>query len=300
MLRKLLAFLIVVTSISLVTAQQVDSFEQAQILVNQGKYEQAIVLLKPLCQQNGHVHAKLLLAKTYYWNGEFKKSDSTYKSSIAENLNNIDLKKSYGQFLFERGKFTQAKNQLSSYFQSDSMDVLVLETLGYIYFWEEEYYQSLSMFQAIIRQDPNHENAHAMIAKISAIIKPVIRLKYFYFNDSQPLSGHRVKTSIGKYRNRFIFPQFEMDILQFTTEEIARTVPWFKIKNRITMFGSKTKLNFSLGAIQNGFSKITGDLNLDQQLAKSLTLQLNFNRNPYFFTASSISTPVFLLDMTQL
>ena len=258
-------------------------------------FTSAIAVLEKYHQNNpNNVFAVQLLASNYYWNGDVEKADSTYQHSIKAFNNNPALKLDYGRMLYDLGTYKTAKVVLDDYLETNPQNIEALEYTGYINYWWGRNDKSLDKFNKILEQYPNNSTALNMAQLLNRVKRPYLLLGYNYAFDTQPMQSGNARIETGRYYSTWLNPTLKLDWLHFNAEGVKNQTPWIQVGNQMNFFKNKTHFNAVVGYLQqaDGNAQFTGLFELSQDLTRNISLKIAAESSPYFYTTSSLLTPV--------
>jgi tetratricopeptide (TPR) repeat protein len=94
----------------------------AQLYSDQGTYDQAVELLKKIPESEMDVQTRSLLGLAYLQAGEFDNAAATYEKALAQEPENLDVRRAYAEALLRRGKSAEARTELQRVLKSDPED----------------------------------------------------------------------------------------------------------------------------------------------------------------------------------
>jgi tetratricopeptide (TPR) repeat protein len=94
----------------------------AQLYSDQGTYDQAVELLKKIPESEMDVQTRSLLGLAYLQAGDFDNASATYEKALAQEPENLDVRRAYAEALLRRGKAAEARTELQRVLKSDPED----------------------------------------------------------------------------------------------------------------------------------------------------------------------------------
>jgi tetratricopeptide (TPR) repeat protein len=94
----------------------------AQLYSDQGAYDQAVELLKKIPEGEMDVQTLSLLGLAYLQAGDFDNAAATYQKALAQEPDNLDVRRAYAEVLLRRGKAAEARTELQRVLKSDPED----------------------------------------------------------------------------------------------------------------------------------------------------------------------------------
>jgi tetratricopeptide (TPR) repeat protein len=94
----------------------------AQLYSDQGAYDQAVELLKKIPEGEMDVQTRSLLGLAYLQAGDFDNAAATYEKALAQEPENLDVRRAYAEALLRRGKSAEARTELQRVLKSDPED----------------------------------------------------------------------------------------------------------------------------------------------------------------------------------
>jgi tetratricopeptide (TPR) repeat protein len=94
----------------------------AQLYSDQGAYDQAVELLKKIPENEMDAQTLSLLGLAYLQAGDFDNAAATYQKALAQEPENLDVRRAYAEALLRRGKTVEARSELQRILKSDPED----------------------------------------------------------------------------------------------------------------------------------------------------------------------------------
>ena len=94
----------------------------AQLYSDQGAYDQTVELLKKIPESEMDAQTLSLLGLAYLQAGNFDNAAATYQKALAQEPENLDVRRAYAEALLRRGKTVEARSELQRVLKSDPED----------------------------------------------------------------------------------------------------------------------------------------------------------------------------------
>jgi len=94
----------------------------AQLYSDQGTYDQTVELLKKIPESEMDAQTLSLLGLAYLQAGDFDNAAATYQKALAQEPENLDVRRAYAEALLRRGKTVEARSELQRVLKSDPED----------------------------------------------------------------------------------------------------------------------------------------------------------------------------------
>ena len=94
----------------------------AQLYSDQGAYDQAVELLKKIPESEMDAQTRSLLGLDYLQAGDFDNATAVYQRALAQEPDNLDVRRYYAEALLRRGKTAEARAELQRVLKSDPED----------------------------------------------------------------------------------------------------------------------------------------------------------------------------------
>ena len=94
----------------------------AQLYSDQGAYDQTVELLKKIPENEMDVQIRSMLGLAYLQAGDFDNAAATYEKALAQEPENLDVRRAYAEALLRRGKTVEARTELQRVLKSDPED----------------------------------------------------------------------------------------------------------------------------------------------------------------------------------
>ena len=94
----------------------------AQLYSDQGAYDQTVELLKKIPESERDVQTLFSLGLAYLQAGDFDNATATYEKALAQEPENLDVRRAYAEALLRRGKTVEARTELQRVLKSDPED----------------------------------------------------------------------------------------------------------------------------------------------------------------------------------
>lgn len=94
----------------------------AQLYSDQGTYDRAVELLKKIPESDMDAQTLSMLGSAYLQARDFDGAAATYEKALAQEPENLDVRRAYAEALLSRGKTAEARNQLQRVLKSDPED----------------------------------------------------------------------------------------------------------------------------------------------------------------------------------
>lgn len=277
---------------------QTEILDSAQALIDTGMISEANALLESsLFTYPDDMYIIQVLAKGYYWNDQNEKADSLYKEAISNHPQANFLRLDYGLMLYELHELNASKSVLTEYLSEDPENKYALEALVNIDFQRGDLLLATEGCNQLLSLNSDDPQALKTLADLHQITKPRIELGNQYSSDSQPLNSHKLNIGASTYRNRYVQPRLDLSLYRLEGDNGIETSPFFGLANTMSLFHDKTKVELGIGLLDHHDKLITGQVKLEQQLIKRLSLTISAARSPYLYTLSSVGTQVYSNDL---
>jgi len=94
----------------------------AQLYSDQGAYDQAVELLKKIPESELDTQTRSMLGFAYLQAHDYDNAATTYEKALAEEPENLDVRRAYAEALLRRGKTAEARTQLERVLKADPED----------------------------------------------------------------------------------------------------------------------------------------------------------------------------------
>ena len=274
-------------------AQSVDTLGTAKELAYAKQYQPALDLLIVYTTNHpGNMEALRFYIKVYYWNKQVPFAKAKYVEAISLHPEEPKLKLDYGKMLFELNELNHAQKILTEFTAMDTINLDAKYILGIIHYWRGRSNLAKSYLKDVLGHDPLNQNAAAILVQIETAQAPYLNVSTGYYNDNQPI--HKVPSTVefGFYTSRYLAPKINIQSQQIENQNAAYQA---SIGNSFDFqpIGLKAEVQIGAAKLPAGNSlKWIGSLSLDQKITKYLSANMSAVEKPYYYTLSSLTTPV--------
>ena len=272
-------------------ATQEDTLAWAQSLSAAGHYEKGASLLAPyIAAHPDLVPAWLLLAQLQYWSGDVRAAQSTFEAAVEGHPNDADLRLSYARFLMDLGDTAAVRRLLR-----DGSSVEAETLLGTAAWWAGDLTDAVRHFKSALREDPNQEDARAALLSIESDARPWLRLEGGLGTDTQPLTLSSGKTATGIFLTPLQALHLEGTWTRYHADDTPLQVTQLSAGYRAYWPSSRLDSEFVAGIHRREDDiESVGSASVAVRLPHALRLRGKIDRSPYYYTESSIRTPVMI------
>jgi len=269
-----------------------DTLEMVRRLRNQGKSRSAYSLIKSYYRDHpDDFNTNWLFAQSAYFAHHIKKSKAFYEKAITLSPQNLYLQLDYAKKLVNITEYEKAKKLLTKYLAYDPANSQALTSLARISYWQADYSKAMSELKKIQPGEVQNSETTSLTQDIQIAKSPWISLKEGYITDDQPLQSFVSQLEGGIYLHPLSSLHFAMQIPVFITGDNTSQAYWFRFGNKSVLGKAKMGIDADLGLVKFPVKKSiswTGNLEIDKIFIRHLAISLQAERNPYFYTLSSI------------
>jgi len=299
---KFILFIAIVLSHSHLSAQvkagkapPVDTFKKANQLISKKKFRKAHNLLNAYHKNHPKdMNAVWQQAQTKFWLGNFKRSDTLYKTAVKLKPDNDYLRLNYISSLADMGKMAQATTMLSG-MEFSGRDYPYMDMLhAKLYYYQGDYKQAAAYMRKALQSDNKTEEIYNLDDEIAYARSPRVSLSTAYLSDNQPITAIISTLKAEDYFNRFLDLYLVCDEYHFMQNTVS-DAPWVRIGDKLFFPQAGLRINVGGGVFQfpvkneTGFS---GNLSLNEKLSQHFDIDLGVDHVPYFDSKTSIDSNI--------
>ena len=277
-----------------------DSLSYTNELVASGKLAEAHQLIQKYCQgSNNSARSMNTYAQLSYWITQFELAENVFQKAIDSYPSDTKLKSDFGNMLYDQHRFDKAKNQYQDYYLLDSTNIDLNLKLSSILYWNGQTTKALSILEQNIKYNATHKESLQLKNQILAAQRPYLILKNEYYSDQQPIHKYLGNIELGVYKSRYLAPSIHVKTQQFLSPKSS--LYELSVGNSFSFSKLKSKLDINLGAVSfSNELKSIGKANLETKITKNLSASLSYQKNPYYYTLSSLTLPMFLYQEVNI
>lgn len=293
--RKLLSifllFPIFLLSVSFYGQTSEEILAQAQKSAYAGNFAGADALLN--AENNNDPEILSFHAQVLYWMEDFERAEKVHKE-IQRLYPGIDeAKLEYGRFLYNLGKINRAEILLKEYLQKAPDHAEANLMLAHIEIWNGNIGKAKERASKMAADYPDNSDFDALIEDLHQLTAPVVKASGTAYSDDQPLEYLGLGIQGSWYRSWLFSPKIKFTGQKFNTFESNLRTAFFMGENEVHL-KSKTRIKFGGGIFipsEKEEKLYAMTLGVKQELFKSVSANLSFEKLPYQFTRSSILHP---------
>ncbi len=295
--RKLLSLFFLFTahllSVSLYGQTSDEVLRQAQKKAYAGDFDDADELLTSYTQKNDDSEILGFHAQVLYWMENFKRAERVHKKiqRLYPDMNEAKLE--YGRFLYNLGKIHSAEILLKDYLQKKPEHADANLMLANIETWNGRLGRAKQRASKMAENYPENPAFKTLMEDLSELTAPVLTASATAYSDDQPLEYLGLDIQASLYRSWLISPQIKFSGRKFNPFESDLNTVFFLGENEIYL-KSKTRMKFGGGVFIPSAKEeklYPMNLGLNQELFKSVSANLSYEKMPYQYTRSSILHP---------
>ena len=282
--------------ISAQTIKITDTIELARSKAQEKNFSAADRLLTHYNSAHKDVNALRLHAQVLYQMNLFKRSGEVYEKALVVYPDVHVIKLDYARMLFETGNYSYSTSLLEAYKTRGGGNPEANLLLARLYYWTGDIVKAQARLKDVLQPYPANLTALNIQQEINTAIAPFIIVRGVYNSDNQPLKSVGQELEAGVYRSRFIAPKLQLNYNHFTLPDTAHNSLWLQLGNKISLGKTGLSINATGGLfihhINDGKSRLTGNITAYQKLSRALSLELSVAKKPYQYAAMSIRVPV--------
>ncbi|MBA2746082.1 MAG: hypothetical protein H0U44_07655 [Flavisolibacter sp.] len=275
--------------------KSIDTVEYARSLAMQKRYEDAHELLKVYNMANHNVYALWLHAQVNYWMQNFSEAEEIYEKAIKDFPGVHGLALSYGEMLWEIGKFKESKPVLEHYIAKEPGNARANMLLAYMHFWNTEPGAAKEKLVAVLKKEPTHAEALQLKSAIEFTHAPNISLEGSLLSDDQELNRKQLLVTAGWLASKRFAPALKFTFAdnQYGKDTKVKNQTYSLLAGNTFRFNfAKTLLNVEAGFFNSGQENfLIGALKFTQKFSPNLNAHLHVSMQPYQYTLASINNP---------
>jgi uncharacterized protein (TIGR02996 family) len=286
-------------------AETQDTLAQAQRLRDAGNFAGAVELLRVQIAQNpGNGEAARLLAQTLYWLKDIPGARAAYETALVRHPEDTTLRLQYARMLAETGEHARARGLLAPLLGISATRAEAETLMGMLAYWEGDLSGARNLFIGALQANPNQEEARRQLREILASTAPWFRVSSGGWHDNQPLN----RLALGVEAGWFATPLTQLTVraqpTRYWTDGLTDTIGAAEVVLANYAPAARLETELAAGAVRRSQGgdpwDWTGRAALGLRLPKHVTLRIRFERTPYFYTTSSLTTPVMVDTMAAL
>jgi tetratricopeptide (TPR) repeat protein len=278
------------------TGKFTDTLEMVRRLKNQGKTRKAYVLVQSYyVRHQQDFNTTWLFAQSAFLAHHVRKSRVLYEKAMTMSPKNLYLQLDYAKNLVNITDYEKAKKLLLKYLAYDPSNTQAITSLARISYWQGDYGKALSELNNIQPEDLKNKDITSFIRDIQIAKAPWIRMKGAYQTDDQPLQSITTQLEGGLYLHPLSSLHFTFQAPLFITDSSRSQSFWLQAGNKSVIGKAGMVIEADAGLVKfprKSITTWTGNLEIDKVFIRHLTLSLQAERNPYFYTLSSIDSAV--------
>lgn len=293
--KQIIVFILILFACKAYAQSVSDSLNQAKVLINQGKFKQAKILLLNLHQTySKNLDILWLYGQTAYWAHSYNEFYNAYELAIKQNPENYYLLLDYALKLTENGDINKAFPLLLMYKKFDSKSADLNLSLAKIYYWQGNFDKALLTLSHPIFETEKVGDAKNIREEILLAKALWIKLGGNFLSDDQPLQVFTPKFEIGKHFNAFNYLYATVTMPTFLNTPNLSVAQVFTIGNKIYFHKPSINININVGVanLPSATKTPIGSFELTKTSFKHLQLSVLAAKQPYLTTISSIGTAV--------
>lgn len=267
--------------------------DQAQKRAYSGDFAGADELLTSIIPQDKNYKVLAFHAQVLYWMEDFKRAENVHKE-IQRLFPAIDeAKLEYGRFLYNLGQINEAEILLQEYLHKAPDHAEANLMLANIEAWNGRLGKAKERAKRMAANYPENPAFKTLMEDLSELTAPVLTASGTAYSDDQPLEYLGLGIQASWYRSWLISPQIKFSGRKFNPFESDLKTAFFLGENDI-YFKSKTRIKFGGGIFLPSAKEeklFAMSFGLNQELFKSVSANLSYEKMPYQYTRSSILHP---------
>jgi tetratricopeptide (TPR) repeat protein len=282
-----------------------DTLTLAKQLINEKRIREANLILE--ASEKAHpnkVDVIRLRGQALYWSNDFDATLLYFRTAIKNNPNADVLKMDFGRILFEMNRLDEARRVLTDYRKSAQEDVEAEIILGTIAYWQgKRPGKAFRYLNPVLLKYPANRRTAELADEIHQATSPYIKISPGYYSDSQPLQTLNLAADAGFYQSSLLQPTLQVQArnLSIRAESVSHRAESVQLGNTFSFLKIKTVAITKAGVFKRSWTNgvfLTGGLELNQKLSKTITISGSLERSPYLYTVRSLSTGVMQTNYT--
>jgi len=271
-----------------------DTLQQVKQLAYAKEYAKALSILKMYrSRHTENISALRLNLTILYWDGQIDQTRQGYESALKKYPEAYGLRLDYARFLYELNDLNKAREQLEEVIKSDTVNLEAKTLLGIIYYWHGKPKEARVLLNKVLEKKPDDLTVRYFLSEINAFLAPYLTMKSGYYSDQQPIKKIVSTAESGIYYSKELSPYLKVQTQQFLNTHANTSI---LAGNRSRLFHSTLTIDISAGFTNfpsTGNSiKWMGGVIIAQKITRNLSLGFLAEHKPYFYTLSSLQTPV--------
>ena len=244
-----------------------------------------------------HPDALKLHAKVYFYMGNMKKADATYRKLFKLIGPNPELLCDYAEFLMQTVQYDKSLLQLQKVLKADPNYLRALLLKATVNYWKGDNVEAGTTVKKVISTDPNNERAKDLASQIKLAMAPRFTYEGYAFKDNQVIRGitHSVKMAAAqtaKYN-----PGMEFQMGQYSANGLLTSKYALKAFNDFVFPLLQLRITVMAGVFEHGNTNgyatdYLYGVDFRKQIVPHLDLDVYSERKPYTYNINSIGTAI--------
>jgi tetratricopeptide (TPR) repeat protein len=273
-----------------------DTLEMTRRLRDKGEIKTAFKLIKRYYSDHpDDFNTTWLFAQSAYLAHHIKRSEELYEKAIAMSPGNLYLQLDYAKKLVTLTEYERAKKLLAKYLSYDPANSQAITSLARISYWQADYDKALSELDKIPQAERQSNDINSFTEDIHIAKSPWFSLKEGYLTDDQPLQSITSRFEGGVFLHPLSSLHFSLQVPVYFHGGNTSPAFWFRAGNKSVLGKARMGFDADLGLVKFPVKNNidwTGNFLVDKIFLRHLTLSLQAERTPYFYTLASIDTAV--------